>query len=218
MTRHNSRRLMALAAGGDLTGRRRRRWEKHLADCAECRPEFYLYKKSIELAKSMARQEKTAEWSETEWRQVLDRAIAQDRKPERPAALRLPGWAWAGASGLAIVLIAGGTMLLRRKPAPHPVPDHAQQADVVLPEKSSVIPIPSEPAPGSRTTVVAARPGPNGAHGTARLGEIESGQTAAPAPPPPAPAVRAMTFVSQETGLTVHWIFNDSFNYEEEKK
>jgi len=28
----------------------------------------------------------------------------------------------------------------------------------------------------------------------------------------------AMTFVSQETGLTIHWVFNDSFDYKEEKK
>jgi len=203
MTCRASRSRMALAAGGDLTGRAKRRWEKHLVRCAACRAEFTLYQRSIELARDLARQDKAADWSEAEWRRTINRAVAQGAPPRRRTAVRLPGWAWAGASALLAVLILGGTFFLKRERGPRAIAELPPGIDVVLPE-----------TPPAAVSV----PGisPSASHPRPRA--VRRSGPSVPAPRSQVQSVMAMTFVSQETGLKIYWVFNDSFAYEEDKK
>jgi len=202
MTCRACRSLAALAAGGDLDGRKQQRWEKHLAACPDCRREFRQVQESLARVRSLARREQTPDWPEAAWRRAVNRAVEQARRPAAPASLRLPGWAWAGAAGLLVALIAAGVFVLKPGRAPRPAPERNLWADIILPETAP-------PAPAEPGTAPALRPRP--AASSSR--RPAAGQPALPPPRHPAPTVTAMTFVSQETGLTVHWIFNDAFIY-----
>jgi len=207
MTCRAWRSLAALAAGGDLDGRKQRRWEKHLAACPDCREEFRQLQESLARVRSLARREQTPDWPEAAWRRAVNRAVEQTRRPAAPASLRLPGWAWAGAAGLLIALIGAGVSFLKPGRAPRPAPERSLWADIILPEIAP-------PAPAEPGTAPALRPRPSSAFSR----RPAAGRPALPPPRPPASTVMAMTFVSQETGLTVHWTFNDAFIYQEDHK
>jgi hypothetical protein len=220
MTHRRARSWMALAAGGDLGPGRKRRLEEHLAACADCREEFRTYEEALGLAASLAAKDKTPDWTEAEWRLVIGRAAGQEPEKQRASRRPLPGWAWAGAAALLIVAILGAVMLLKRSSGPRLSVVQPRGQDPILAEKSlspearpeGPAAVESAPAPRQQDRLLArstgwppARPaGPSA--------------SSAAADPTPTQTVMAMTFVSQETGLTVHWTFNDNFTYQEDKK
>ena len=220
MTHRRARSWMALAAGGDLCPSRKRRFEEHLAVCADCRKEFRTYEEALGLATSLAAKDQMPDWTEIEWRRVIGLAVNQEPEMRRTGRRPLPGWAWAGAAALLIVAILGAVTLLRRSPGPRLSADQIQKQDVVLPEKNlspearpkGPVAVPDKPAPHQEDRFLARSTANPQARPT--LPPTTSAQVA----PAPIQTVMAMTFVSQETGLTVHWTFNDSFNYQEEKK
>jgi hypothetical protein len=207
----------ALAAGGDLPSRRRRRLEKHLATCPACREEFRRIRDAIAGARSLARAERTPDWPEAEWRRAIARAAGQKIKKSRRFPAGLPRWAWAGAAALLILaLIGAGVLFVRRGPRPTVFVERAGSTDIVLPEGRSSSPARVEPVPplrGGAARHPETSAGPPSGAGTVR--------TAYPGSPPgrPSPSkVDSLTFVSQETGLTIHWFFNDKFDYKEKAK
>jgi len=220
MTHRRARSWMALAAGGDLGPGRKRRLEEHLAACADCREEFKTYEEALGLAASLAAKEKTPDWTEAEWRQVIGRAMGQKPEKRRASRTPLPEWAWAGAAALLVIGILGAVTLLKRSPGQRLSADQTRGHDVILPEKN-----PSSEASPEGPAAVTNAPDPRRADRLlARSTVLPPAQQAGPsapaaaAAPAPTQTVMAMTFVSQETGLTVHWTFNDNFNYQEEKK
>jgi len=208
MTHRRARSWMALAAGGDLAPSKAQRLERHLASCRICREEYKAYRESLDLARSEARRGRTPDWKEAEWRRVMKAARTQEpssRPSERPRAL---GWAWAAAATVLIALVAGGYYVLRKTPRPPVIARLSPSGDVVLPEQTP-------PPPEIRLQAGTPRAGTGAEHLLAQK----------PAPPAhdsagsfAAQPVMAMTFVSQETGLTIHWVFNDNFDYKEDKK
>ncbi len=211
---------IALDAGGDLSGRRKARLEKHLAGCPACREEKARIEKSLALAREMAREERTPGWSDAEWRKLMGRATSQEIAGGKRSAARIPGWAWAAGSALLLILVLGGTVILRKGPGtPMAVApaEHAAQEGPARPEKA-----PSPAAP----LLEAGKPDTESLPAAPRPGVSARAQEPAAAKPGPAEAaaqpqsqtVMAMTFVSQESGLQIHWVFNDAFNYKEKER
>jgi hypothetical protein len=234
---------IALDAGGDLSGRRRARLEKHLAGCPACREEKRRIEKSLALARELARDERTPDFTDAEWRKLMGRTTSQEIARRKASAARLPGWAWAAGSALLLILIVGGTVVLRKGPGGQVafVPaERASQKSLAQPEKTQAspgAPAPRVAAPAPAAPLLEARkaesetvPAAPKVQEAAKAKEAVTARRAlAPAgaaQPVPAPAsaapqpqtVMAMTFVSQETGLQIHWVFNDAFNYKEKGK
>jgi hypothetical protein len=212
MTHRRARSWMALAAGGDLPPNKGLRLERHLASCKVCRAEYADFRESLDLAKSEAQREKTPDWAESEWRRVMKAVISQE-PGGRPARVpQVLGWTWAAAGAVLIALVAGGFLILKKTPRPPIIAGYHSSGDVVLPEPvpvtRAVRPYPAAPKTRTGAPPLLARkpasPAPD--------------VTGAPAAPFPVQPVMAMTFVSQETRLTIHWVFNDSFDYKEDKK
>jgi len=220
MSHRRARSWMALAAGGDLGPGRKRRLEEHLAACADCREEFRTYEEALGLAASLAAKDKTPDWTEAEWRLVIGRAAGQEPEKQRASRRPLPGWAWAGAAALLIVAILGAVTLLKRSSGPRLSADQIQKQDVVLPERGlspeakpeGPAAVRNEPAPRRADRLLARSTGLPPAQ------QAGPSEPTAAAAPPPTQTVMALTFISQETGLTVHWTFNDNFIYQEDKK
>jgi anti-sigma factor RsiW len=217
MTHRRMRTWMALAAGGDLEPRRARRLEAHLADCPDCREENRQLLRSLELTRSLADKERTPDWSQGEWRKVISRAVAQEIRPRRIRFTKLPGWAWAAGAALSVVLAVGAVMLSRRRHVPN---IGAEWANIVLPEKTQSVQTPAAIEPSARggPKAAVARPGTPLAQKPLHAGTPEHARTASEAQPMQTQSVMAMTFVSRETGLKVHWVFNDAFDYKEKTK
>lgn len=247
---------IGLAAGGDLDERRRQKLERHMERCVECRKEYERTARTIEAVKTLAREERTPEWSESEWRGLMARATSQAFEKRGARFLGFPGWAWSAASALLVILVVGGVILLRHAPERGPISVQAARRDFVLPEirrpaaagKPAAPPLASKQGP-SPTEIASAARGKAAAPTLAPSAPAPSLAQTAPAPllaqatpatgkAQPSPAMRkvgappalsasakpqpqtvmAMTFVSQDTGLKIYWVFNDAFHYEENKK
>lgn len=216
---------IALDAGGDLSSRRKARLEKHLAACPDCRAEKRRIEKSLALARKLAHEERTPDWADSEWRKLMGRATGQEIEGSKTAGARFPGWAWAAGSALLLILIVGGTIVLRRGPSGKAVfmpAEQAVQESAAKPDKAPVSPAVPSPAPllEAKKAEGGSLPAAPRAQESARAKEAA---TARPAPAqtaaqPQSQTVMAMTFVSQDTGLQIHWVFNDAFNYKEKGK
>lgn len=220
MTCRLARSWVALAAGGDLSSRRARRLKTHLAKCAACREESRLVLKSLEVARSMAHKERTPDWSEAEWRGIMAKAVGQEIRPRGFRASRTPGWAWAAGAALLVVLVVGAFVLMRREHGTSLVAEQGPRADIVLQEKAPSPPKPAtvEPSPLEKPKPAARRSELLLTQKPVQAGAAEHARPLSPAPQTQAQSVMAMTFVSQETGLKIYWVFNDAFNYKENKK
>ncbi len=213
---------IALDAGGDLSERRKARLAKHLASCPACLEEKARIEKSLALARKMAREEKTPDWTESEWRKLMGRATGQEIEGRQVSGVKFPGWAWAAGSALLLVLIIGGTIVLRRGPSGKVVfmpAEQAAQESVAKPEKAPASP--ASPAPSVTPPAPPLLEAEKAAPRAQEFAKAKEAPTARPAPAasqPQSQTVMAMTFVSQETGLQIHWVFNDAFNYKEKGK
>jgi len=205
--------LMALAAGGDLPPNRGRRLERHLASCRECREEYAAFRESLDLARSEVRRERTLDWKEAEWRRVMKAVLAQEPEGRRAVTPRVPGLAWAAAVAVFIALVAGGFFIFRKTPEATLIARPSHSGDIVLPE-----PAPLPPAVQPRAEAPKAQTGAQPLLAQKTAAPAAPAPTGHPAAPSTAQPVTAMTFVSQETGLTIHWVFNDNFDYKEDKK
>lgn len=220
MTCRRMRTWIALAAGGDLSPRRARRLEAHLTECAACREENQQIRRSLDAARSLAQKERTPDWSGEEWRKVMARAVGQEIGRRKPRFSEVPGWAWAAGTALLIIFVLGGFRLLRQAPGPSLVAERGPRADLVLPEQAPSTPAPAvvEPLPLSKPRAAASRSGLLPAQKPVPSGPTEPISPAFPAPQTQAQSVMAMTFVSQETGLKIYWVFNDNFDYKENER
>ncbi len=220
MTCGTVRSWIDLAAGGDLSDRRARLLEKHLAECAACREENRQALKSLEVARTIAKEERTPEWTDNEWRKVIGKAVGQEIRPRGHLASGIPGWAWAAGAALLVVLVVGAFVLMRREHGTSLVAEQGPRADIVLPEKAPSAPKPAavEPSPLEKPKPAARRSELLLTQKPVQAGAAEHARPVSPAPQTQAQSVMAMTFVSQETGLKIYWVFNNNFDFKEERK
>jgi hypothetical protein len=220
MTCRKARSLTALMAGGDFVGRKADRLKKHLGRCAECRREYEDIRVALESIKSIAREEAPPEWRETEWKEMLGRVISQEAT-RRKAALSsprrhpVPGWGYAGAFLAVVAIVVIGFVLKNERGKSVNVPVTQKEPIVIAgvepsqagqkQEKTATVRGPEIPKPAiesARPQIQSIKASPK----ITRAEKAESGET------------MTMALVSQDTGLTVYWVFNKNFEWKEDKK
>lgn len=67
------------------------------------------YQRLLENLRAIARDEEK-DWEEADWRRAVLRATASPPEDVRPARRPLPGWAWAYAAGLVVLLGAAAVV------------------------------------------------------------------------------------------------------------
>jgi anti-sigma factor RsiW len=202
--------MIPLCAGGELSGMKARRLERHLGECSDCRKVVEEYRAALAGLRTAARQEEY-DWPDAEWKSLMTR-IKTEPSPDRAIPLGLrPKTAWTyGAASLVLAGLAVFILRARLFP-PAPVQPTEIVASTELQPGRSLeftdrlfsrlrqdIPFPVR-AERSRA------PAPEGLIASSAGGKTPQD-------------VLSMTLVSQETGLKVYWTFNRNFEWEEEEK
>jgi len=107
MTCQKARKLMPLAAGGDLGPRRARAFQAHIEGCPGCRKELEALRAALGEFRTAAKAEGIPDWTEGEWKALMVRATAGDQAvgEVKPSAGRPAAWPrWAAASALGILM------------------------------------------------------------------------------------------------------------------
>lgn len=108
-----SEKHIPLLAGNELSATKAAKVRAHLEKCEACLREANEIEGALKAAKTLARLEGAADWSESEWRHLL-RSITATKIEKKSV--------WAGlslkpvlAGSLALILIIAGTFLFLRK-------------------------------------------------------------------------------------------------------
>lgn len=208
--------LLPLAAGGDLPPGKAGRLESHLKNCPRCRGELQAYRAALEEMKSLARAEPRADWPEAEWRAALELAAGRLRGKTGPAARPFSRrLAWTMGSAAVVILAVGSVLLLRNRAAreirgvPAPVAEHAsREPDAAAGIRPASPSLPAPKASSARPRTEPRRPPGAAESASGRPAGVETA-------PRRAQDVVNMVFVSPESGLTVHWVFNSNFDWKE---
>jgi len=123
MTCRKVRKLIPLAAGGDLRPRRAAVFLAHVDSCPGCREELERFRRALAGIKTAAKTAAVAEWSEGEWSALMARVAAEARGGrEAPggagAPVIRPRWAAASVVGAFLCLIV--LSMLFRGPSSRP--------------------------------------------------------------------------------------------------
>jgi hypothetical protein len=103
MTCAKVKKSLPLLAGNDLPPRKVRRLLAHIDGCPLCRKELEEYRAALGRVKAAAREDRVANWSDSEWKGLLARITAEKSGKRSPAYGFRPRW--AVASGLATVVL-----------------------------------------------------------------------------------------------------------------
>ncbi len=114
MTCRKARKLMPLAAGGDLRPREAAALLAHAGACPACREELEAFRAALAGIKAATKAESAGDWSEGEWSALMARVAAAPERAARPAFEAR----WAAAAGAFLGLVVLG--LLFRGPDPGP--------------------------------------------------------------------------------------------------
>ncbi len=200
MTCRAARTVLPLLAGGDLPPRKARRAERHCASCPGCRAELAGLRRAREMMRAASAGDPGRDLGPAAWGLLMDR-IARDRaeRGPAPASVRgLPALRWAPAAAALVVAIAGGLLVQGLRPNRPPLS---------IPEGPGFeAPLPVAAAPQILM------PGQAPAAGGSYARAFTAGAPRPVAPPAPQDTI-VVTFVSQETGLTVNWTFNKNFEW-----
>jgi len=116
MTCRKVRKLMPLAAGGDLRPREAAAFLAHVDACPACRAELDAFRAAMAEVKAAAKAEGLGEWSEGAWSALMARVAASTERESRPAFGAR--WVAAAAAGAFLGLVVLG--LLVRGPSAVP--------------------------------------------------------------------------------------------------
>lgn len=123
MTCHKVRKLIPLAAGGDLRPRPAAAVRAHVDACPGCREELERFRAAMAEIKAEARARSVVEWGEVEWNTLMARVAAETRgaaKAPGRAGVRVLQIRWAAASVLGAFLCLVVLNMLFRGPALRP--------------------------------------------------------------------------------------------------
>jgi hypothetical protein len=204
------RKWILLYAGADLSARKTRHLEKHLARCADCRRVLEELRAALNGIRAIAGRD-ALDWPEAEWKSLMARV--RIGKPERHAVTVLgaiPKKAWAYS--LAIVLVLGIAALILRSILSPPAPSLLSEIITATPTQPSRVLLTDEAPSGHYPRDIPFRVYRN-------LRELDRAELAAgPALGKTTQDLMSMILVSQETGLKVHWTLNKNFEWEEKKR
>ena len=139
MNCRNVRKLLPLAAGGDLAGSRAAEVAAHLEGCPACRAELEVYRSSLKRIREFdSGAAAGASWDEADWTKTVREAVRRGQAAGavrsklvlRPAVLAL--------AGLALVAVAAFVLVLSR---PSPQPRQVLQAGAVESPRKTPAPI-----------------------------------------------------------------------------
>jgi len=116
MTCRKVRKLVPLAAGGDLRPREAAAFQAHVDACLACREDLEAFRAAMAGIKAAAKAESVGEWSEGEWSALMARVAAAPERAVRPAFGAR--WAAAAAAGAFLGFLVLG--ILFRGPSPRP--------------------------------------------------------------------------------------------------
>jgi len=202
--------MIPLYVGGELSGMRARRLDRHLEDCSYCRKIVEELRAALTGIRAVARRDEY-DWPEGEWKSLMTRIKIQP-PPRRAIPLGMrpkPAWAYGAAT---LVLAGLAVFILRARLFP---PAFVQPTEIVAS---------TEVQPGRSLEFADSR--------FSRLRQDIPFRTGAERSRAPQPErliassaggktsqdMLSMTLVSQETGLKVHWTFNRNFEWKEEEK
>ena len=110
--------LIPLAAGNDLSDKKAAALRTHLERCPDCRKEAVELERALRAAKALAGGENAGDWSADEWRNLMrDVRAGGIQKKRNLADIRLRP-ALAGGLGLALFLVLGSFLILKKSPTP----------------------------------------------------------------------------------------------------
>jgi hypothetical protein len=210
MNCRRARKMIPLYAGGELSGAKVRRLERHLASCSDCRRMLAEFRAALAELRTAARRDELG-WPEAEWKSLMTRITTQP-PPRRLSPLEMiPKRAWAYGTA-AILLLALSVILLRtRFFPPAPVPSAEILASTKVNPGRSLEFADSQFPPLPKDFPFRIR--------EERAKAVESETLLADsAQAKESQDIVSMTLVSQETGLKVHWTFNRNFELKEEAK
>lgn len=226
MTCRSVRKLLPLAAGGDLPKAKAGRVAAHLETCAACRAELEAFRSALDRARGLDETEGRS-WNEAAWSKAVRRAIAQGREPAavRPKLALKP--ALIAVAGIVLIAVIALVLFLNRgvlrpreimeaqtenAPRERPAPVEKKPAPALVPKQQTTVKRDSIKTP-QKSLLAAERIKPSPA-------PIDRALTGAAAPTPPAPVqdVVSATFISQETGLKIVWFFDRNFDWKGEGK
>lgn len=111
-----TRSRLPLLAGGDLIGPERRRAERHLVGCPECRRQLASTQAALDALRTAATCD-PAPPTPSLWPE-LSRQIRESRRPERTAWPRLLAWPGAALAASLLLTLGGVTLFRRHDPGP----------------------------------------------------------------------------------------------------
>jgi hypothetical protein len=113
MTCKKVKKLLPLLAGNDLTEKKTRTVNAHLETCAACHKEAQEIALALLAAKDLARTEALRDWTDTEWRRMLNRVtgIKMEKKKTTWGLVQKPAFVF----GLALLVFAAGMFLLNKR-------------------------------------------------------------------------------------------------------
>jgi len=226
MTCRSARKLIPLAAGGDLSEGKAGKVAAHLKACAACRAEIDAYRFALDRARELDR---TADrsWNEAAWARAVRRAVAQGSEPAaarpkpalRPAVIAVAGVVLIAVAALLLVLTRNSlrpreVLEAGAEGAKTDVPAAIEHKPELSPATADQEIVKRDLKKKPEAPLLAAgriKPSP------APIDRALTG-AAAPAPPSAAQDIISATFVSQETGLKIVWFFDRSFNWKGEEK
>ena len=134
-----ARRLLALGAGGDLTGQEARRVADHLAGCPEC----HVYSESLSSTVAWLRSEGAPPVSESEFTELRRRVWGRIGEKAVPSRRGLTDWGRLGLACGAAAAILAAFLIIRRATQ--------ETAAVAGPARSPAVSTATAPAAGSET-------------------------------------------------------------------
>ena len=145
MTCRKAHKLMPLAAGDDLSPRRARAFQAHVAACPGCRKELEALRAALGAFRTAAREEGVPDWTEGEWKALMVRATGgspERRDGEAGSGSRAPWPRWAAASALGALLGLVVLSVLFRVPGSAPermTPEAGPGLEAAAPKAQDVV-------------------------------------------------------------------------------
>ncbi|MBM3312493.1 MAG: zf-HC2 domain-containing protein [Candidatus Aminicenantes bacterium] len=186
---------LPLLAGGELGGRKTRALRSHLDLCPACRAEAADFRAALDRARSSAAEGAALDWTESEWRRMMDGIIASP--PAANTVRRAFSLKPALSAAAAFCLVVLGTQYAFRQ----------------------LLRTPRLSAPGARREAAAVRPDSLPAFDRASLAALaDVAGLRDPAFPDLSSGkqdIPALTIVSPESGVKIVWFFNENLDMEE---
>ena len=113
-----TRSRLPLLAGGDLLGFERRRAERHLVGCPECRRHLAALQAALGVLRTAATCEPAPLSSAPSLWPELSRQIRESRRPKRAAWPRLLAWPGAALAASLLLTLGGVTLFRHHEPKP----------------------------------------------------------------------------------------------------